>query len=371
MVDRANTGQKAPAKSGPLAGVRVIEFAGIGPSPYCTMLLADMGADVLRIERHGGNGLPNPVVDRGRATMAADIRTPEGRDACIELATMADVVIEGYRPGVMERLGLGPDILCSLNPRLIYGRMTGWGQDGPLSQAAGHDINYIALTGALAATGKPGEPATLPLNLVGDFGGGALFLALGIVAALLERERSGKGQVIDAAIVDGATSLMANLAGFVPGGILSLDRSRNLLGGAAPFYRTYLCADDREIAVGAIEPQFYAELIGKIGAPAEFDHDQTDQGNWAERSKTLAALFRTRPAAEWCELLEGTDACFAPVLEFDEVRDHPHMRARGVHVERDGVVQVAPAPRFSRTPLAIPPASVDAAELIARWRQGA
>lgn len=311
-------------RSGPLCGLRVLEFAGIGPGPHCAMLLADMGAEVLRIEREGGNGWPNPVVDRGRKTLTLDIRSVAGRERSLALAVDADVLIEGFRPGVMERLGLGPDELLERNPRLIYGRMTGWGQSGPLAKAAGHDINYIALTGALAAIRGDSGPAIPPLNLVGDFGGGSLYLAVGILAALWERERSGQGQVIDAAIVDGVSSLMTFFAGLLPSGRIDLQRDRNTLAGAAPNYRCYRCADGREIAIGPLEPQFWRELLER--------------------------LFATRTQAEWCALLEGSDACFAPVLELADAPQHPHLRQRGVYQELDGMMQAAPAPRFSRTP---------------------
>ena len=357
----------APDASGPLVGLRVVEFASIGPGPHCAMLLADQGADVLRIDRVGGNGWPNPVVDRGRARLELDIRTAAGRNLSLEAASLADVVIEGFRPGVMERLGLGPDVLLARNPRLIYGRMTGWGQQGPLSHAAGHDINYIALSGALAAIGRAGEPAVPPLNLVGDFGAGSMFLAFGIMAALWERERSGRGQVIDAAIVDGVGSLMSMFAGLIPSGRISVDRERSLLGGAAPFYRCYVCADGQEISVGPLEPQFFISLLEKIGAPAEWIDTQNEQSNWPERSDHLAAIFRSRPAAEWRRLLEGTDVCFAPVLRLDEVPGHPHMQARNAYVEQDGLLQSAPAPRFSRTPGAIRPAR-SGADMLAAWR---
>lgn len=354
--------------SGPLAGLRVLEFAGIGPGPHCAMLLADLGAEVVRIDRAGGNGWPNPVVDRGRSTVTIDIRSDEGRAFCYDAVDKADVLIEGFRPGVMERLGFGPDVMCERNPRLIYGRMTGWGQSGPLAQAAGHDINYIAVTGALAAMGGAGEPAMPPLNLVGDFGGGSMFLAFGIMAALWERQSSGRGQVIDAAIVDGVTSLMTMFAGLLPEGRISVDRERNLLAGAAPFYRCYRCADGGEIAVGALEPQFYRELIELSGAPADFLDQQNDVTGWAGRADRLADLFATRTVAEWCAILEGSDACFAPVLELPAAPDHPHLAARETYVEADGLVQAAPAPRFSRTPGAIRRTQPDGRETIARWR---
>ncbi|MCW3147811.1 CoA transferase [Stutzerimonas stutzeri] len=337
-------------RQGPLCGLRVLEFAGIGPGPHCAMLLADMGAEVLRIDREGGTGWSNPVVDRGRKVMTLDIRNDAGRARCVELAQGADVLIEGFRPGVMERLGLGPDELLARNPRLIYGRMTGWGQTGPLAKAAGHDINYIALTGALAAIRGESGPAVPPLNLVGDFGGGSLYLAVGILAALWERERSGQGQVIDAAIVDGVSSLMTFFAGLLPSGRIDMQRERNLLGGAAPNYRCYVCADGREIAVGALEPQFWGELLQRIGAPEPLQDGCADAAAWPEQGAALAHLFARRTQAEWCALLEGTDACFAPVLPLAEAAQHVHLRQRGVYENLDGLLQAAPAPRFSRTP---------------------
>jgi alpha-methylacyl-CoA racemase len=360
------TAEGSQQACGPLTGLRVLEFASIGPGPYCAMLLSDLGAEVVRIEREGGNGWPNPVVDRGRAAIAIDIRTESGKELCLAAADRVDVVIEGFRPGVMERLGLGPQIMMGRNPRLIYGRMTGWGQDGPLARAAGHDINFIALTGALAAIGPAEGPAIPPLNLVGDLGGGALFLAFGIVAALWERERSGKGQVIDAAIVDGVTSLMSMFSGLAPSGFLSMNRGRNVLGGAAPYYRCYTCADGKDIAIGPLEPRFYKEFLDRIGAPPLLYEDQNNQSNWAERTALLADLFATRDRAAWTELLQGTDACFAPVLELNEVASHPHMHARGSYVAVDGVQQPAPAPRFSRTPGSIQPAA-SGREVLDRW----
>ena len=366
MVADGDDLDKGTTRSGPLAGVRVMEFAGIGPGPHAAMLLANLGAEVLRIDRPGGNGYPNPVVDFGLSALTVDIRTDEGRRRCLALAEQVDVVIEGSRPGVMERLGLGPDVLTARNPRLIYGRMTGWGQTGPLASRAGHDINYIAVAGALGAIGRPGEPAQPPLNLVGDFGGGSMFLALGIAAALWERERSGRGQVIDASIVDGVASLMTFFCGLSETGQVSLDRDRNFLGGAAPFYRSYRCADGKEIAVGAIEPKFHAELLDRIGVHASGRADQYDSATWPERSQALAAIFATRTRDAWAELLADTDACVAPVLTLEESFEHPHLKARDVYVTRDGHRHAGPAPRFSRTPGAIAPA-LGAGELVRRW----
>lgn len=343
----------ATPRQGPLLGLRVLEFASIGPGPHCAMLLADLGAEVIRIEREGGNGWPNPVADRGRKRLTLDIRTEAGRERCLTLAEGADVLIEGFRPGVMERLGLGPEQVHGRNPRLVYGRMTGWGQTGPLAKSAGHDINYLALTGALAAIGGREGPPLPPLNLVGDFGGGSLYLALGIMAALWERERSGLGQVIDAAIVDGVSSMMSFFAGLLPSGAISLQRDRNLLAGAAPHYRCYACADGRDIAIGPLEPQFFSELAQRIQAPDNLLQDVWDPDRWAAQGEHLAALFASRTQADWCELLEGTDACFAPVLTLEEAAQHPHMQARGVYRDIDGALHAAPAPRFSRTPGAI------------------
>jgi alpha-methylacyl-CoA racemase len=346
------------ARKGPLSGLRVLEFAGIGPGPHAAMLLANLGAEVLRIERPGGNGYPNPIVDSGVSSLTIDIRTEQGRDKCLEIVERVD--------GVMERLGLGPEVMLERNARLIYGRMTGWGQTGPLAHSAGHDINYIAMTGALAAMGRTGEPAQPPLNLVGDFGGGSMFLVFGIAAALWERERSGKGQVIDASIVDGAASLMTFFAGLAPSGSISLERDQNFLSGAAPFYRCYVCADGKEIAVGAIEPKFYAELLSRIAADDSWRSDQNDPATWRDRSEQIAGTFATKTRDEWCTLLAGTDACFAPVLTLQESFEHPHLRERGVYVTRDGYHHAAAAPRFSRTPGAID-AAPTGDELLRLW----
>jgi alpha-methylacyl-CoA racemase len=341
------------ARRGPLVGLRVLEFVGIGPGPYCAMLLADLGADVVRFDRPGGNGWPNAIVDRGRHTVELDIHSAVGREQCLLAAAKADVVIEGFRPGVMERLGLGPEVLMERNPRLIYGRMTGWGQTGRLARVAGHDIDFIALTGALAALGRPGAPPVPPLNLVGDLGGGALYLAFGIMAALWERERSGLGQVIDAAIVDAVASMMGMFSGLAHQKDVSLERERSLLGGAAPFYGCYTCADGRDIAVGALESKFYHELIVRTGAPLELLEAQYELATWPARRELLAKLFATKTRAQWVELLEGSETCFAPVLTVAESQLHPHLTDRATYVEIDGLTQPAPVPRFSRTPGAI------------------
>ena len=360
---------KPDAASGPLTGIRVVEFGGIGPGPYCGQLLAEMGAEVLVIDREGGNGWSNPVTDHGKARLALDIRSDEGRSQALDLIALADVLIEGFRPGVMERLGLGPDVALDRNARLVYGRMTGWGQTGPLAQSAGHDLNYIAVTRALAGIGRAGEPSVPPLNLIGDFGGGSLFLALGIACALVERGTSGQGQVIDAAIVDGVASMMSFFSGLQKTGSIRMERDRNLLAGAAPFYRCYECSDGKQVAVGALEPQFFRQLVEKIGAPAEWLKDQNDPTTWPERSAAMAAIFLTKSRAEWCDLLEGTDACFAGVLDLEESELSPHLLARQTIVEIDGVKRPAPAPRFSRTPGSVP-AAKSSDELIKSWQRG-
>ena len=360
--------------AGPLAGLRVIEMAGIGPGPFCAMLLADMGAEVIRIARPGTPDDPHDILARGRsATLRIDLRAAGGAAAApvLVLVARAEVLIEGFRPGVMERLGLGPEACHARNPRLVYGRMTGWGQHGPLAHAAGHDINYIALSGALHAIGRPGEAPVPPLNYVGDFGGGAMLLAFGILAALRETERSGRGQVIDAAMTDGAALLSAMLYGFKSAGQWSNRRGANLLDGGAHFYDTYACADGRHVAVGAIEPQFYAQLLALTGATDPDFAKQWKQQGWPEPKAKFATLFATRTRDDWCALLEGTDACVAPVLDMAEAPRHPHNRARGAFVDIDGVTQPAPAPRFSRT---VPEAGAapatpgqHSAEVLADW----
>lgn len=354
---------------GPLAGLRVVEFAGIGPGPHVAMLLADMGAEVVKVERPG-TPVVNHVVERARHRLALDLKGEDGRTRCLEACRHADVLVEGFRPGVMERLGLGPDALLAANPRLVYARMTGWGQDGPLARAAGHDLNYIAVTGALDAIGTRGALPVPPQNLVGDFGGGSLYCALGILAALYERERSGQGQVVDAAIVDGVTSLMSFFFGQPPSALRSTVRGTGLLGGAAHFYRCYACKDGREISVGAIEPQFYAELLERIDAPEDLRGGQMDAANWDAYADRLAALFATKTQSEWCAILEGTDACFAPVLPLDEAKDHPHMKARAAFVEHGGRWHTAPAPRFDRTPGTIRASAGDGDAVVARWAAG-
>jgi alpha-methylacyl-CoA racemase len=340
---------------GPLQGLRVIELASIGPGPFCAMLLADMGADVVRIDRTEPSDLGVPtdkrfeVTGRSRRSAAIDLKSPAGRDAVLRLVDRADVLIEGFRPGVAERLGLGPEHCQARNPRLVYGRMTGFGQTGPLAMAAGHDIHYIALTGALHAIGPAGGKPVPPLNLVGDYGGGALYLAMGLLAALVERQSSGRGQVVDAAMVDGAGSLASIFYGLKAAGRWTDERGSNLLDGGAPFYDTYETADGGYVAVGALEPKFFAELVKRTGIDDGFVKRQYDKRAWPELRAALAAAFRGRTRDEWCTLLEGTDACFAPVLSLDEAPRHAHVQSRGGFVEVGGVVQPGPAPRFDRS----------------------
>ncbi|WP_448681274.1 CaiB/BaiF CoA transferase family protein [Pseudomonas nicosulfuronedens] len=347
--------------AGPLTGLKVIEMVGLGPAPFCAMLLADMGAEVIRVQRPGqalGERARFDVLARGRRAIALDLRQSEGVETLLQLVEGADALIEGFRPGVMERLGLGPEQCLQRNPRLVFGRMTGWGQSGPLAQAAGHDINYIALAGALHAIGRPGEKPVVPHNYIGDFGGGGMLLGFGVLCALLEAQRSGKGQVVDAAMTDGTALLSAMMYGFRAGGRLSDERGSNLLDGGAHFYDTYECADGRFIALGAIEPQFYAELLQRCGIDDPQFQQQMDPRQWPQLKAKLTALFQQRSRAQWCDLLEGSDACFAPVLDWAEAAEHPHNRERGTYLELDGVLQPAPAPRFSRTPATTPtPAS--------------
>jgi len=336
---------------GPLQGLRIVELAGIGPGPFCAMMLADMGAEVVRVDRKSaaGSGSANDVMNRGRRSIALDLKKPEGIGACLKLIDQADALLEGFRPGVMERLGLGPEVCLERNPRLVYGRMTGWGQHGPLAHAAGHDINYISLSGALHAIGLPDKPVP-PLNLVGDFGGGAMMLAFGLACGLVEAQRSGRGQVVDAAMTDGSAMLMAIFYGMKASGFWSNQRGRNMLDGGAHFYDTYRCKDGRWISIGSIEPKFYALLREKCGLADDPAFDaQMDPRKWPELKERLAQVIATRTRDEWCELMEGSDVCFAPVLDLDEAPRHPHNRAREAFVEVQGVTQPAPAPRFSRT----------------------
>ncbi len=340
---------------GPLSGIKIVELAGIGPGPMCAMLLSDMGAEVLRITRVGpsGLGIPMPVqydlLTRGRIQVPVDLSKREGVELVLELVEKADALIEGFRPGVMERLGLGPEVCLTRNPRLVYGRMTGWGQEGPLSQAAGHDINYIALSGALHCFGRKGQAPVPPLNLVGDFGGGALYLAFGIVCGLLEAQRSGQGQVVDAAMVDGSASLMTMFYGLKAMGAWSEKRGENILDTGAPFYDVYETADGKYVAIGAIEPKFYKELLERLGLDDALAQSQFDRSSWPKAKERLKAIFKTKTRDEWCELLEGTDSCFAPVLSMEEAPNHPHNLQRGTFIVVEGIVQPAPAPRFSTT----------------------
>ena len=347
---------------GPLSGLKVLEFAGLGPAPFCGMLLSDLGAEVMRIDRKGGDdGAPDLVTGRGRRSVALDLKSPAAVEACLTLMESADAVFEGFRPGVMERLGLGPEPALARNRRLVYGRMTGWGQTGPYAQAAGHDINYIAITGALAAIGTADKP-TPPLNLVGDFGGGALYLAFGLLAGVIHARQTGRGQVIDCAMSDGAASLMAMFYGFKAAGLWGEGRAANLLDGGAHFYDTYRCADGRWISIGAIEPRFYQLLLEKTGITDPQFQRQMDREAWPALRDKLAARFALKTRDDWCVLLGGADVCFAPVLSMDEAPAHPHNLARSTFVEVAGVRQPAPAPRFSATPGAIqgPPPKIGA-----------
>ena len=341
--------------SGPLVGVRVVELAGIGPGPFAAMMLADMGADVIRVDRADVVGIDSSradVLNRGRRSIAVDLKTSGGRGVVLDLVRRSDVLIEGFRPGVTERLGVGPDDCLAINPNLIYGRMTGWGQDGPLAQTAGHDIDYLAITGALYGIGRPGERPVPPLNLVGDFGGGGMFLAYGVVCALLSVRAGGTGQVVDAAIVDGVAALTTAIHGLRGVGLWQDERASNLLDGAAPFYDTYECADGKYIAVGALEPKFYGALVTLTGYVDDGD-TRFDVTTWEASREGWADLFRTKSRDDWTALLAHTDACVAPVLDWNEAPEHPHLKARETFVTVDEASQPAPAPRFSRTPGAI------------------
>ena len=336
---------------GPLTGIRVVEMAGIGPGPFTAMMLSDLGAEVIRVDRlsHKGTGHRANVLNRGRKSIAVDLKNPRGVETTLRLIEQADVVLEGFRPGVMERLGLGPEECLSVNPRLIFGRMTGWGQTGPLSQAAGHDINYISIAGALGAMGYADRPPAPPLNLVGDFGGGAMYLLTGILAALVERATSGQGQIIDAAMTDGTASLLSPFFGLMAMNMWTTDRFSNRLDGGAFYYGSYECSDGKYISIGSLEPQFYAELLEKAEITDPEFQEQLDEAAWPAKREKLDQLFKTRTRQQWCDIMEGTDVCFAPVLDLKEAPAHPHNIDRKTFVELDGVVQPAPAPRFSRT----------------------
>jgi alpha-methylacyl-CoA racemase len=340
---------------GPLAGVRIVELAGIGPGPVAAMLLADLGATVIRVDRKepSGNGLPRPVEYdiglRNRKSIRVDLKDPAGRALVLDLVEKADALIEGFRPGVTERLGLGPDDCMKRNPRLVYGRVTGWGQDGPLAQGAGHDLNYIAITGVLNAIGPRGEAPSIPLNVIGDYAGGSLYLALGLLAGILEARSSGVGQVVDAAIVDGVASLMTVLVGLREAGMMNAERGSNMLDSGAHFYQVYACADGKYLSVAPIEKKFYLQLLERLDIDPAALGNQMDAQSWPRAREILAARFRTKRRDEWLALFEGTDACVSPVLDLEEAYAHPHIKARGTYIDVAGVMQPAPAPRFSRT----------------------
>jgi len=344
--------QTSVGASGPLAGFRIVEFAGIGPGPFACMMLADMGAEVVTLDRIGAGKSLKSIAGRGRKVIELDLKDKAAIGQVLELLGSADALIEGFRPGVMERLGLGPDVVLARNPRLVYGRMTGWGQEGPLAHAAGHDINYISVSGALAAIGTKETPVP-PLNLVGDFGGGALYLAVGVLAALLEASKSGKGQVVDTAMCDGAASLLSMFFDLTATGRWTEQRQSNLLDGGAHFYGVYECSCGNFISIGSIEPQFYALLRQHAGLSDPAFDAQMDRNAWPSLRQKLEVVFKSKTRDEWCKIMEGTDICFAPVLTLSEATMHPHMVARNTFVERHGVTQPAPAPRFSRTPSAI------------------
>jgi len=340
---------------GPLAGVRIIELAGIGPGPFCAMMLADMGADVIRVDRAGAvrggdpGTPPADVMNRGRRSIGVDLKSPGGVETVMRLVESADALMEGFRPGVTERLGLGPDDCLARNPALVYGRMTGWGQDGPYAHAAGHDINYISLAGALDSYGRRGQAPVPPINMVGDFGGGGMYLAFGMVCAILEARGSGQGQVVDAAMVDGAASLMSFIHGFRAMGVWNDERGTNMLDTGSHFYDVYETSDGRYVSIGSIEPQFYAELREKLDLTDPKWDQQMSRSAWPELKEELAAIFKTRTRDEWCDVMEHTDICFAPVLSLAEAPQHPHNVHRGTFIEYEGITQPRPAPRFSRT----------------------
>ncbi|MBC8642370.1 CoA transferase [Caballeronia sp. EK] len=362
---------------GPLAGIRIVELGGVGPAPFCCMLLADLGADIVRIDRPPGYDGGAPVehrfnlLHRGRRSAALDLKKREATDAVLKLVRSADALIEGFRPGVAEKLGLGPDACLAANPALVYGRMTGWGQDGPLAQAPGHDINYISLTGVLHSVGRAQGGPAIPLNLAGDFGGGSLYLALGVVSALLERQRSGKGQVIDAAMVDGSASLMTLFYGLRAGDYWRDERGVNRLDSGAPWYNVYETKDGRWLSLGSNEARFWRNTLALLDLREDDMPAQHDRAQWPAVHAIFAARFRTRTRDEWCALAQGREVCIAPVLSMAEAPDHPHLRARETFVENDGVMQPAPAPRFSRTPGAIqrpPPApGENTDDVLADW----
>ncbi len=369
MLDES-VSQTSVRASGPLAGFRIVEFAGIGPGPFACMLLADMGAEVVTLDRVGAKKNLKAVAVRGRKVVELDLKDKGAIAQVLDLLSNADALIEGFRPGVMERLGLGPEVVLARNPKLVYGRMTGWGQDGPLAQAAGHDINYISVTGALAAIGTKEKPVP-PLNLVGDFGGGALYLVVGVLAALLEASKSGKGQVVDTAMCDGAASLMSMFFDMKAMGRWIEGRESNFLDGGAHFYGVYECSCGNFISIGSIEPQFYALLREHAGLSETCFDAQMDRKAWPELKAKLTDVFKTKTRDDWCRIMEGTDICFAPILTMAEAPKHPHMAAREVFVTRHGVTQPAPAPRFSRTPSAIrEPETAEIGEIMSAWKAG-
>lgn len=375
-MDRSSDAALKP-RSGPLQGVRIIEFVGVGPGPFCAMLLADMGAEVISVDRTTPHGLGfkkeprfNPLL-RNRPSLSVDLKSSSGRDVALRLIGRADALIEGNRPGVMERLGLGPDACLKVNPKLVYGRMTGWGQEGPLAQSVGHDLNYLAMSGALSMIGSRDRGPAIPLNLLADFGGGGLYLALGIVAAVLETKSSGQGQVVDAAMIDGLGSLMTNQFGYAASGTWTPEREANVIDGGAPFYNVYETSDGKYVSVAPVERKFYQELLRGLGLEGVELPDQMDRSSWPEMRLKFAEIFRSKTRNEWCAAMEGYEACFAPVLDLDEAVAHPQMRARNCFVEVDGVMQPAPAPRFNRTPSEItrgpPVPGGNTAEVMSAW----
>lgn len=366
---------------GPLAGLKILEMEGIGPAPFGAMLLADLGASVLRVERPGGagTGLPRQrhldIPLRNRKVIAIDLKSPGGAEKVLDLVEKADVLIEGYRPGVMERLGVGPEECLARNERLIFTRVTGWGQEGPLAHAAGHDLNYIALAGVLHGIGRAGQPPTPPLNLIGDYAGGSLYMTLGILSAVYERQRSGKGQVVDAAIVDGAASLMAVFSGMYKQGLMDHQRGANILDSGAYYYDAYECADGAYVTFAPVEHKFRVQMLEKLGIEHDGANDVVDKSNWTAMKERVAARVKEKTQAEWMAIFEGSDACFAPVLSLEDAPEHPHLKQRAAFVDVEGVVQPAPAPRFSRSepaPIAPPTAASDEdpADVVARWLAG-
>jgi alpha-methylacyl-CoA racemase len=362
---------------GPLRGIRIVEFMGVGPGPFCAMLLADMGAEVISVDRTIPHGLGfkkeprfNPLL-RNRRSLSVDLKSPSGRDIALKLLEQADALIEGNRPGVMERLGLGPDECSKINPKLVYGRMTGWGQEGPLAGSVGHDLNYLALSGALSLIGPRDQAPAIPLNLLGDFGGGGLYLALGIVSAILEARTSGRGQTVDAAMIDGIGSLMTNQFGYAASGQWIFERGANFTDGGAPWYNVYETSDGKYVSIAAVERKFYDQLLSVLGLDAADLPDQLDRSRWPEMRTRFADIFRSKARDEWCDAMEGVEACFAPVLGLDEAVAHPQMRARNCFVDVDGVTQPGPAPRFSRTPSSIrrgvPTPGGNTAEVMSAW----